>query len=167
MTVGRILNVSLPLIRSDRRSKHAAASTTSILRLKVNLKNNLIALLDGTFPDVNTLFKSAPRDIDGHEKWVDFAGKFWRRKCVCRNTEKVFTNQHRRWCAKAGYKFSEEKAESFYAFATSQVNTLPMTASIKCLVTLAVAQLNTIIETVSLIQMRCSLWLLIFQSTLS
>ena len=46
------------------------------IRLKVNLKNNLIALLDGTFPGVNTLLKSAPRDTDGHEKWVDFAGKF-------------------------------------------------------------------------------------------
>ena len=29
-------------------------------RLKVNLKNNLIALLDGTFPGINTLFTSAP-----------------------------------------------------------------------------------------------------------
>ena len=30
------------------------------IRLKVNLKNNLIALLDGTFPGINTLLKSAP-----------------------------------------------------------------------------------------------------------
>ena len=42
-------------------------------RLKVNLKNNLIALLDGTFPGINTLFKSAPRTSDGYEKWIDFA----------------------------------------------------------------------------------------------
>lgn len=49
------------------------------IRLKVNLKNNLIALLDGTFPGLNILFKSAPRDMDGHEKWVDFAEKFWHR----------------------------------------------------------------------------------------
>lgn len=46
------------------------------IRLKVNLKNNLISLLDGTFPGLNTLFKSAPRDTDGHEKWIDFAAKF-------------------------------------------------------------------------------------------
>lgn len=44
------------------------------IKLRVNLKNNLITLLDGTFPDINTLFKSASRDTDGHEKWVDFAG---------------------------------------------------------------------------------------------
>jgi len=34
----------------------------------------------------------------------------------------------------------------------SQVNTLPVTDAIKCLDTLAVAQLNTIIETISVIQ---------------
>ena len=122
------------------------------IKLKVNLKNNLIALLDGTFPGINTLFKSAPRDADGHEKWVDFVGKFWHRECVCGNTEKVFANQYRKWCAKAGYRFSVEKAASIYAYAASQVNTLPMTDAIKCLVTLASAQLNTIIETISVIQ---------------
>ena len=80
------------------------------IRLKVNLKNNLIALLDGTFPGLNILFKSAPRDMDGHEKWVDFAEKFWHRECICRNSEKAFTNQYKKWCAKAGYRFKEEKA---------------------------------------------------------
>ena len=122
------------------------------IRLKVNLKNNLIALLDGTFPGLNILFKSAPRDMDGHEKWVDFAEKFWHRECICGNSEKAFTNQYKKWCAKAGYRFSEEKASSIYAHAVSQVNTLPMTDSIKRLVTLAVSQLNTIIETISVIQ---------------
>lgn len=72
------------------------------IRLKVNLKNNLIALLDGTFPGINTLFKSASRDTDGHEKWVDFAGKFWHCECVCGKSENVFVNQYRKWCTKAG-----------------------------------------------------------------
>lgn len=109
-------------------------------------------LLDGTFPGLNILLKSAPRDIDGHEKWVDFAKKFWHRECVCGNSEKSFTNQYQKWCVKAGYRFSVEKASSIYAHAASQVNTLPMTDSIKGLVTLAVSQLNTIIETISVIQ---------------
>ena len=122
------------------------------IRLKVNLKNNLITLLDGTFPGINTLFKSASRDTDGHEKWVDFAGKFWHCECVCGKSEYVFTNQYRKWCTKAGYRFSTEKAASIYAYAASQVNTLPMTDAIKCLVTLAVTQLNAIIETISAIQ---------------
>lgn len=122
------------------------------IRLKVNLKNNLIALLDGTFPGVNTLLKSAPRDTDGHEKWVDFAGKFWHRQCVCGNSEKAFANQYRKWCAKAGYRFNAEKAVAIYSHAGSQVDTLPMSSAIQSLITHAVAQLDMIIETISAIQ---------------
>lgn len=122
------------------------------IRLKVNLKNNLIALLDGTFPGVNTLLKSAPRDTDGHEKWVDFAGKFWHRQCVCGNSEKAFANQYRKWCAKAGYRFNAEKAVAIYSHAGSQVDTLPMSSAIRSLITHAVSQLNMIIETISAIQ---------------
>lgn len=122
------------------------------IKLKVNLKNNLTSLLDGTFPGLSTLFKSAPRDSDGHEKWVDFAAEFWHCECVCGSTEKTFTNQYRKWCTKAGYRFSEEKAASIYVYAVSQVSTLPMADAVKHLVTLAVDQLNTIIETVSAIQ---------------
>ena len=122
------------------------------IKLKVNLKNNLTSLLDGTFPGLSTLFKSAPRDSDVHEKWVDFAAEFWHRECVCGSTEKTFTNQYRKWCTKAGYRFSEEKAASIYVYAVSQVSTLPMADAVKHLVTLAVDQLNTIIETVSTIQ---------------
>ena len=122
------------------------------IRLKVNLKNNLIALLDGTFPGINTLLKSAPRDTDGHEKWVDFAGKFWHRQCVCGNSEKAFANQYRKWCAKAGYRFNAEKAVAIYSHAGSQVDTIPMSSAIQSLITHAVAQLNMIIETISAIQ---------------
>ena len=122
------------------------------IRLKVNLKNNLIALLDGTFPGINPLLKSAPRDTDGHEKWVDFAGKFWHRQCVCGNSEKAFANQYRKWCAKAGYRFNAEKAVAIYSHAGSQVDTLPMSSAIQSLITHAVAQLNMIIETISAIQ---------------
>ena len=122
------------------------------IKLKVNLKNNLITLLDGTFPGLNTLFKSAPKDVDGHEKWIDFAIKFWHRECVCGCTEKSFTNQYRKWCTKAGYRFNEAKAASIYAHAAAQVNTLPMSDAIKRLVILAASQLNTIIETLSVIQ---------------
>lgn len=39
-------------------------------------KNNLIALLDSCFPNVNTLFSSPQRKSDGHEKWIDFVLKF-------------------------------------------------------------------------------------------
>ena len=90
--------------------------------------------------------------MDGHEKWIDFAIKFWHRECVCGCTEKSFTNQYRKWCTKAGYRFNEAKAASIYAHAAAHVNTLPMSDAIKRLVILAASQLNTIIETLSVIQ---------------
>lgn len=51
------------------------------MKLKVALKNNLIALLDQTFPGLNGIFFSKPRK-DGHEKWVDFAAVFWHCECA-------------------------------------------------------------------------------------
>ena len=59
-------------------------------KLKTMLKNNLISLLDQTFPGVNELFKSPPRKSDGHEKWLDFATQFWHCKCVYSLTQKAF-----------------------------------------------------------------------------
>ena len=47
------------------------------VKLNVMLKNSLISVLDQTFPDVNKLFSRQLRKADGHEKWVDFAAKFW------------------------------------------------------------------------------------------
>lgn len=39
---------------------------------KIALKNNLIALLDQTYPGLNALFDSSVR-TDGSQKWEDFA----------------------------------------------------------------------------------------------
>lgn len=44
-------------------------------KVQTMLKNNLISLLDTTFPDANRLFTSPPR-ADGSEKWVDFVALF-------------------------------------------------------------------------------------------
>ena len=45
-------------------------------KLKVMLKNNLISLLDQTFPNANSLFTSHARKDNGHEKWIDFVLKY-------------------------------------------------------------------------------------------
>ena len=52
-------------------------------KLKTTLKNNLIALLDQTFPKVNKLFTSQARKSDGQVKWLDFALTFWHCDCDC------------------------------------------------------------------------------------
>ena len=122
------------------------------MKLKVTLKNNLISLLDETFPGINTLFKSAARKDDGHEKWVDFVAKFWHRQCVCSGSYKAFSAKYQKWCSKAGYNFSEQKAKSIYEYAAIQVTTLAMTEVTKNLVSHAVAQLNAVTETLFAIQ---------------
>ena len=118
------------------------------MKLKISLKNNLIALLDQTFPRINTLFTSPVRS-DGHEKWVDFATKFWHCECVRKLSQSKFTAQYNKWCAKSGYHGSDSKAEEIYELACCQVPTLPCSESAKRLVEQAVAQINTISETLA------------------
>lgn len=122
------------------------------MKLKVKLKNNLISLLDETFPGVNSLFTSAPRKTDGHEKWVDFVAKFWHCECVCGLSENVFKERYQKWCKKAEYNFSKDKAKAIYAKSSDYVNTLPKTDATRLLLAHAVDQLNTITETLATIQ---------------
>lgn len=43
---------------------------------KTSMKNNLIALLDQTFPGANDFFDSPARPDDSR-KWVDFVHAYW------------------------------------------------------------------------------------------
>lgn len=118
------------------------------MKMKVALKNNLIALLDQTFPGANTLF-SSPAKQDGHEKWVDFAAKFWHCECVSKLTKAKFTARYNNWCAKAGYYGSDSKAAEIYETACRQVPTLPCSEATKQIVGQAVAQITTIAFTLA------------------
>ena len=113
------------------------------------LKNNLIALLDSTFPGANELFTSPPRKSDGHEKWVDFVSHFWHCKCISSISEKAFVERYRKWCKRAGYNFSQAKAEDLYIDALGHFFIIPMTETTKCLITQATSQINTISETIN------------------
>lgn len=113
------------------------------MKLKISLKNNLIALLDLTFPGVNTLFTSPPRE-DGRQKWLDFAAKFWHCQCVCGLTPRVFAERYRKWCKKEGYHFSESKSEDIYTESCGHIGILPKNESTQLLITQAVAQINAI-----------------------
>jgi len=116
------------------------------IKLKVMLKNNLISLLDQTFPGVNSLFTSAPRKADGHEKWVDFTAKFWHNECVCRLSLNAFKERY------AKYNYNDKKAEDIYAESCSHVDTLPKNEATKLLIVQAISQLNAITETLATIQ---------------
>ena len=121
-------------------------------KLKTMLKNNLIALLDQTFPDVNKLFSSPARKSDGHEKWVDFALKFWHCECVCGISEKQFKEKYERWCRRNKYYYNADKAEDIYAEACGNVGLLPMCESTKILVSQAILQLQAMEETLAAIK---------------
>lgn len=115
-------------------------------KISTMLKNNLIALLDQTFPEVNTLFTSPPRKSDGHEKWFDFAKEFWHCECVCGLPKKRFVERYHKWCRKAGYNFSQLKAEDIYVESCGHINTLPKNDSSQLLITRAISQLSAIAE---------------------
>lgn len=119
------------------------------VKLKTMLKNNLIALLDETFPNVNKLFSSPARKSDGHEKWVDFALKFWHCECVCGISQRQFKDKYERWCKRNGYYYNADRAEDIYATACGNVGLLPATDSTKIIVTQAIVQLQSIEETLA------------------
>lgn len=121
------------------------------MKLKVALKNNLISILDQTFAGCNTLFTSPVRP-DGHEKWIDFAAKFWHCDCVRKHSLSRFTELYNNWCSKAGYYKNNQKASEIYELAISQVPTLPYDDFTKQLVKQSVEQLNTIALTLASIQ---------------
>lgn len=106
----------------------------------VALQNNLISLTDKTFPGANELFTS-PERADGHQKWVDFVLSFWHCDCICRVSEKAFTERYRKWCKRKGYNFSEEKALDLYADSCGHITTLPKNDMTKLLITTAAQQL--------------------------
>ncbi len=118
-------------------------------KIKTMMKNNLISLLDQTFPGVNTMFSSPARKEDGHEKWVDFALYFWHRECVSGITENAFKKKYETWCHRNGYQYRESKASEIHAKARTSVSDLPKDEMVKFLITQAIAQLNAISETLS------------------
>ena len=116
-------------------------------KIKTMLKNNLISLLDQTFPGLNNLFTSPARESDGHEKWLDFTEHFWHCECVSSLSLKVFTERYRKWCKRSGYYCVG--ADEVHALARSCVAVMPKSESIKSLITQAAKQVNFIAETLA------------------
>ena len=119
------------------------------IKLKVMLKNNLVSLLDMTFPNVNTLFSTPMRKSDGHEKWIDFVLKYPHSECISAKSFSAFSKSYLSWCRRYGYHFSETKARSVYDFACNCSPSLPNTVSSVRLISNAISQLIAICETIS------------------
>ena len=114
---------------------------------KTAMKNNLIALLDQTYPDANTFFDSPARS-NGSQKWVDFVYTYWHVDCVRGRSLAAFTEHYRNWCKRKGYNFSAAKAAEVYNASSDLIAVFPKNANTKMLVQQAVAMLNLASETV-------------------
>ena len=110
---------------------------------KTAIKNNLIALLDMTYPGVNKLFDSPVRS-DGSQKWVDFAASFWHADCVRDIGLKAFTERYRKWCKRRGYNFQDHKPKEIFEASKELVCVYPKDDSSKLLVKQAIDQLNAV-----------------------
>jgi transposase len=121
---------------------------------KTALKNNLIALIDQTYPGVNAYFDSPVRE-DGSQKWVDFAASFWHVDCVRSLGKKAFVERYRKWCKRHGYNFNSAKADCLYEDARELVYTLPKNEPSKVIVQSAVNQLNAVSRTLRSCASKC------------
>lgn len=117
------------------------------MKHKTAMKNNLIGILDQTYPGVNTYFDSPARE-DGSQKWVDFATTYWHVDCVRKMSLNAFVDHYQKWCKRRKYNFSQDKAEEIYGAAKELVPVLPKDDLTKLIVNQATEQLNTASKTV-------------------
>jgi len=136
-----------PVDAARTKLKEFSRQFNLYIKTKVALNNNLVALLDQTFPGANTLFDSPPRK-DGHQKWVDFVTTFWHCECVSDLPETDFVEQYRLWCKQNRYLFSASKASDVYIESLGHVITLPKNDNTKLLITEAAMQLAAVSRTV-------------------
>ena len=132
-------------IRYELKTLHRQFQLSSKTRTALN--NNLIALLEQSYPGVNKYFSSPVRS-DGSQKWVDFADTFWHVDCVAKVSRKAFVERYRKWCKSHSYSFSEAKAEEIHEESRQKFPLVPKTDTCRLLVREAVAQLNAVSRTV-------------------
>ncbi|MBE5867190.1 MAG: IS110 family transposase [Lachnospiraceae bacterium] len=120
---------------------------------KTAMKNNLIALIDQTYPGSNAFFDSPARS-DGSQKWVDFVHTYWHVDCVRSKSLKAFTEHYQNWCKRKGYNFSSDKAEKIYHLSSDLIAVFPKDDNTKMLIQQAVAMLNTASATVESLRLK-------------
>lgn len=120
---------------------------------KTAMKNNLISLLDQTYPGAND-FSDSPARSDGSQKWVDFVHTYWHVDCVRSKSLNAFTEHYRSWCKRRSYNFSADKAEKIYHLSSDLIAVFPKDDITKMLIRQAVALLNTASETVESLRLK-------------
>ena len=113
------------------------------MQQKVSLKNNLISLLDLTYPGANALFDSPVRS-NGSEKWVDYVHSFWHADCVRKIGLKAFTERYQNFCKHHGYIFQPDKPEELFNASKELITVVPKDPVYKQLILSNIEQLNTV-----------------------
>jgi len=111
------------------------------MKHKTAMKNNLVGILDQTYPGANAYF-SSPTRTDGSQKWIDFAATYWHVDCVRKMSPGAFTNHYQKWCRRKKYNFSSSRAEEIYREAQEIVPVLPKNDLTKLIVKQAIEQLD-------------------------
>ena len=111
--------------------------------------NNLIALLEQTFPGVRKCFDSPVRS-DGSQKWVDFVITFWHADCVRKYSKEAFAERYQKWCKRHGYLVRSNTVEKVYTLAKNAVVLVPKSKTAKVIVQEAAKQLTAISRSVEL-----------------
>lgn len=93
-------------------------------KLKTMMNNNLISLLDLTFPGINKVFTSPCRESDGHEKWVDFVLAFPHCVMISKLTIKAFSRKYKKWRTSNSYYFTESACEKIYDFSKECISSV-------------------------------------------
>ncbi|MCR5074884.1 MAG: IS110 family transposase [Ruminococcus sp.] len=115
-------------------------------KLKTMMNNNLISLLDLTFPEINKKFTSPSRESDGHEKWVDFVLTFPHCDMISKLTVKAFSKKYRKWCTGNSYHFTEASCEKIYEFSKECISSVSSAESTVFAVIQAARMLNSATE---------------------
>ena len=132
-------------IRYNLKTMHRQFQLSS--KTKTALNNNLIALMEQSYPGAYKYFDSPVRP-DGSQKWVDYVDTFWHVDCVAKLGQKAFVERYQKWCKRHGYNFSEKKAIELYTDAKQKFALVPKSDTCKLLVKEAVSQLNAVSRTV-------------------
>lgn len=134
-------------IRYDLKTLNRQFNLSS--KQKTASANNLIALLEQTFPGIRKCFDSPVRN-DGSQKWVDFVITFWHADCVRKYSKDAFAERYKKWCKKHGYFVLSNTIDKVYAVAQNAVVLVPMSQTTKVIIQEAAKQLTAISRSVEL-----------------
>lgn len=115
------------------------------------LRNDLISLLDQTFPGVKKMFSANSRSMSGHYKWMDIARRFWNRECVAGLSFQSFFETYRKWCKRKGYVYYLSTSERIYNVSKQAVAVFPKNDSTKAIIVQSVNALNAVYKSLQTI----------------